>query len=230
MDKFKKAASIIEKISVHNTRKNCEELFCKLHDEDYLGFSVKPKKGINHNCLACQLNDGNQRIHKFLKQTDSSSDNEYNFTIYILLLYLQVEKLHTIFKIIGLTFEYVELNWKVLIEIRKWANFIKHPKGFLFTHHPSFLFEDAKYHEDDHTKILDYKFVSKFYYRENEEILKQSIQELGNKSNILVILPSPDRLASEYVKVCTEFCDKIKDNPHFREILKTRSSLNDLIL
>lgn len=227
-DKYKKVAEIFEKISVTDESKNCEAIFCKLHDKDHLGVDAEPDNESFHNCLACQLNEGNERIHRFLIETDTGRDGEYNFTIYILLLYLQVEKLHTIFKVIGITYEYVELKWKVLIEIRKWANFIKHPKGFLFTHHPSYLFEDDSYETNPQTKVLDYKFVHQFYYKENEALLKENIKQLSNKSNVLVIIPCPLRLAKDYAVVCKEFCDKIKKNPHFKEILQNHSTASDV--
>jgi hypothetical protein len=134
--------------------------------------------------------------------------------------------MHTIFKIIGITMDYVEKNWPVLIEIRKWANFIKHPKGFLFTHHPKYIFENESISKSNN-QIIDYEIVIKFYNRESDDSFKKSIHEMGNKKNLIVLVPSPERIINEYVIVCREFCDKIKLNPHFKDVLKEHSTIID---
>lgn len=144
MDKFKKAKEELNKITHDDPSVGCQQLFCKLHDEEYLG-SPENQTTNSHNCIACNLQDGNLKIYKFLNElgaVQKSEEIEYASTIFYLLLYLQIEKFQTIFKFIGITFDYVEQNWEPLVQIRKWANFIKHPKGFLFTHHPTFIYED----------------------------------------------------------------------------------------
>lgn len=199
--------------------------FCVLQEYTHLGNRNNTE---HHNCLACQLKQGDDRLARFLRESKTGEDEEYDFTIFILLMYLQVEKLNTIFKFIGITQDYVEENWQVLIEIRKWANFVKHPKGFLFTHHPIFVFETAQVKKNSKTKVLDYKtFVSKFYNHENKDYLTQTIQEIGNKQNITVVIPSPLRLIKEYLKVSASFCKKVKSNPHFKEVLKKHTTIND---
>jgi hypothetical protein len=200
--------------------------FCSLQNITHLGIKTK---STYHNCLACQLEEGNNKLIRFLRDTDTSigdiEEREYYFTIFILLLYLQVEKLTTIFKFIGITVEFVEENWKVLGEIRKWANFIKHPKGF--THHPDFHFETEDIKPDKHTKIIGSEFVFKFYNHEDKEKLNQTIQQIGNKDNLIVLIPNPDRLIKDYIKVSRKFCDIVKRNPHFRDILKKHTTLID---
>jgi hypothetical protein len=227
MNKFVLAQNELQKICSSKQIEECEYLFCLLHNPDYLG----DHQG-SHVCLGCSLNDSIEMVDRFLLETkldgdDSSDKIEYVFTIYILLLYLTVEKLHTIFKFIGITWEYVEEKWTVLVEIRKWANFIKHPKGFLFTHHPSYQFEDEPRILNSELKYLDFNFVSKFYFREDETKFKQTLLEIGNKSNIVVLIPCPHRISKEFVKVCHEFCDKIKNNEHFKEILKTKTIIDE---
>ena len=227
MNKFELAKLELEKICTNNPQRGCEQIFCILHDKDYLG----SHDGKSHACLACNLNDSVDKVYKFLSQNSykSKEDFEYLFTVYILLLYLLTEKLQTIFKYVGITYEYVENKWGVLVEIRKWANFIKHPKGFLFAHHPEFQFEDEKAPiSNPELKIITYKdFVEPLYKREDEAKFKQTIHEFANKKNLLVIVPCPDRLAKELHLVCVEFCNKIKDNEHFKEILREDSVLEN---
>lgn len=233
MDKFQQAKEILYKISHHDHINGCEQLFCKLHNDEYLGSAEKDSTN-SHNCIACNLQDGNLKIYKFLNElgkVDTSEDIEYASTIFYLLLYLQVEKFHTIFKFIGITFEYVEQNWEPLMQIRKWANFIKHPKGFLFTHHPTFIYEDNStiptLKANKQNQIIDYDIIKKFYTRETDDGFKNTIKEVGNKRNIVVILPCPVRIMTDYCKISQGFCNKLGDNPHFKEILKKHSTIED---
>jgi hypothetical protein len=224
--KFKEAHNNIKEICCYKgeaDENKCEYIFCKLHEPEYLG----NHEG-SHVCIGCMLDDSISKIDRFLSEVhlideESNENIDYIFTNFILLTYLTVEKLHTIFKFIGITYEYVEVKWPVLIEIRKWANFVKHPKGFLFTHHPDYIFEYDQIDKNDKSKqFIDFDIVSKFYFREDETKWKQTLNEIANKDNIIVILPNPERLMFEFVQVCRQFCDKIKINEHFKEILKTK--------
>jgi hypothetical protein len=233
MTKYQQAKEILYKITHDDHMNDCEQLFCKLHDDNYLGLPENNTTN-SHNCIACNLQDGNLKIYKFLNElgtVESTDELEYASTIYYLLLYLQVEKFHTIFKFIGITFEYVEQNWETLIQIRKWANFIKHPKGFLFTHHPTFIYDDnstiTSLKANKQNQIIDYEIIKKFYTRETDDAFKNTIKEVGNKKNIIVILPCPVRIMIEYSKINQEFCKKIGENPHFKEILKKHSTIED---
>lgn len=225
MNKFDLAKNELEKICTFNPDNECDQIFCILHEPEYLG----NHEGNAHACIACNLNDSLEKIHRFLDQNESKEDIEYSFTIYVLLLYLLVEKMHTIFKYIGISYEYVEEKWKVLIEIRKWANFIKHPKGFLFAHHPEYHFEDEPISQEhvDWKKIDFANFVEPLYKREDPDKFKQTIRQFANKENLLVIIPCPERIAKELNIVCRKFCEKIKDNKHFQEILKADSVLEN---
>lgn len=228
--KFREAHKAIKSICCYKgeaSEKDCSYLFCDLHDKEYLG-----NHNGNHVCLACTLDDSVGKLDRFLTEAteldnDDDSNIEYLFTSYILLLYLTVEKLHTIFKTIGISYDFVQENWPVLIEIRKWANFVKHPKGFLFTHHPSYFFEYEKLVEKEKYQILDFDFIKRFYFREDEKKFKQTIIEVANKKNIAVELPDPERMTNEFVEVCKAFCEKIKLNEHFKSILKNKVIIDE---
>lgn len=228
--KFKEAHTELKTICCYKgeaTPEECCYVFCDLHDAEYLG-----DHNGNHVCLACALQDSISNVDRFLKETSQlevRDDNniEYLFTNYILLLYLAVEKMHTVFKTIGITLDYVEEKWPVLIEIRKWANFIKHPKGFLFTHHPEYFFEYEASPNKEEYQILDFEFVRKFYNREDEKKFKQTIIEIANKENIAVILPDVERIAKSFTISCKEFCEKIKNNEHFKELLKDKVIIDE---
>ena len=225
MDKFKLAKDELKKTCIHKPRSGCEQVFCVLHESEYLG----SHSGNSHACLACTLNDSLDNIYKFLLSNRYSKNLEYTFTIYILLMYLLVEKLQTIFKIVGITHDYVESSWPILIEIRKWANFVKHPKGFLFAHHPEFIFEDDLVPKEKRRwkKITYSNFIDPLYKREDEIKFKRTIHEFANKSQLLVVIPNPERMARDLNNVCRKFCLIIKENPYFREILSKHTVLEN---
>lgn len=222
---FKLAEQEIKKICTNSPKNNCEHVFCKLHEPEYLGSHEKN----SHVCVACNLNDSIEKIYKFLKGLKNEDDIEYSFTIFILLCILSVEKLTIIFKHIGISQDYVEKNWTILVEIRKWANFIKHPKGFLFSHHPVYLYENEKIDKTyQNWKVINYdNFIEPLYKREDEGKYIQTISQIGNKKDILVIIPNPFRLVTEFNVVCNKICEKIKNNEHFKEILKHETVIDD---
>ncbi len=198
-----------------------------MHEPGYLGQHQKNM----HACLGCTLNDSLEKIYRFLKQNESKDDTEYTFTIFILLNYLLIEKLTTIFKVVGITQQYVEEKWNVMVELRKWANFVKHPKGFLFSHHAEYHFENEPLPEKwKHYKHVTFKnFVEPLYKHEDEKKFTQSIAQFENKPDLLVIIPDPVRLSRELIHTSKEFCEKIKNNVHFQEILTKHSVLENYV-
>ncbi len=225
MNRFTQAKNVLEKECTYSPENDCEEVFCILHDPVYLG----KHDSKSHACLGCNLNSSLEFIYRFLKQNKSGKDIEYTFTNFTLLTFLLIEKLTTIFKVIGITQEYVENNWPVLVEMRKWANFVKHPKGFLFSHHSEYHIEldpiPKKY--KDHKKITYKNFVEPLYKREDENKFKETITQFANKKDLLVIIPDPVRICHGLNKVCLEFCEKIKNNEHFKQILKETSVIEN---
>lgn len=222
-------SKVLGQIIKNDDNKGHSQIFCKLHD--YL--KTENSNEFSHSCIACNLNDSIEKIYKFCKNTEVETEfsnelREYNFTVFILLCYLFVEKITTIFKVIGITQEFVESNWNVLIKIRKWANFIKHPKGFLFTHHPNYFYEfETILSNHKEFKSIGYDFVKKFYNKENPEIFKQLIKEIGNKDEINVFIPNPIEICEDLVIFSTQFTEIIKANPYFQGILRTHTHIED---
>lgn len=225
IDRFALAKNELQKTCSYSPEDGCEEVFCILHHSEYLG----KHDSKSHACLGCNLNTSLEFIYRFLKQNKSKKDIEYTFTNFTLLIFLLVEKLTTIFRVIGITQEYVEINWTVLVEMRKWANFVKHPKGFLFSHHPVYNFEpdDIPKKYRNHKKITFKNLVEPLYKREDENKFKETINQFANKKDLIVIIPDPERICKELNIVCWEFCKKIKDNEHFKQILKETSVLDN---
>ena len=112
--------------------------------------------------------------------------------------------------------------------IRRWANFIKHPKAFIRTHHAAFTFNgSAKFGDlsDNAAAIIDRTFIDKYYCNNdnNEELIK----ELNNKENVLVVYPSVTFVIEKLCDALNRTIDLLENNSVYREILDDSTTFND---
>ncbi|MCX5868291.1 MAG: hypothetical protein NT009_12610, partial [Proteobacteria bacterium] len=117
-------------------------VMCKIHD------SFRTREMVDHNCLGCNFADSTWLIHNFLRTYRHQREIKHAYSTLIILAYFLVERIDEFFKIIKLEEPYRRENFKILVEIRRWANFLKHPKAFLLTHHPVFSFENSSKNEE----------------------------------------------------------------------------------
>jgi hypothetical protein len=182
-----------------------------------------------HNCLGCNLQDDVSLIENFLKSAEHYESASDVFRVYIMLLYLFSEKIFEIKKIIGLPQAYKEREFEIFRTIKLWANFFKHPKAFILTHHPSYYFESDSEVESirriTSNKIIDLEFLRKYYKGEDANRYKNLIGELRNNENVKVIIPSLDDLTQEFCEACGFFIEIIKENKAYREILNDLTTL-----
>lgn len=200
--------------------KEYDSLFCNIHSNFESG----------HNCVACNINKSNDTIQNFLIQYRRFEDFHLTFTTFIMLLYLQVEVFSEYFKIMHLPEEYRLKHFQVLQKVRHWANFLKHPKGFMLVHHPNWTFENktSKFFPDQpkfKKPIINTIFVQKYYSgdKKNEELLKLLIR----KSDLTVVFPDPAELMSEFVAAQKKFVELINNNEIVREFLKDKATIEE---
>ncbi len=183
-----------------------------------------------HNCLSCNLQEDAELIDVFLSSAGIIYCNEKDFfVIYIMLLYLLTEKIFEIKKIIGLPESYKAKDFEVLRTIKLWANFYKHPKAFILTHHPKYYFdtdpEVVELRKDINNKIIDLPFLNKYYKGEDKNKYKNLVSELMKNENVKVVIPSIDNLTHEFCNACAVFIKIIKENKAYREILNDLTTL-----
>lgn len=207
----------IEFWNVHNEVKykgGYDTLFCNIHTHFEDG----------HNCVACNLDDSNNRIEKFLISFKLFEDTNTTFTNFILLMYLQVECIFEYLNILGLPEQYILKNFQTLYIIKRWANFLKHPKSFMLVHHPTFTYENI-WKKKKNEIVIDTEFVKEYYAGEkkNNELYKL----LSNKKNVSIVYPDPKRLIKEFCDVQKKFCDLIAKNQMVREILDDKATIKN---
>jgi len=208
-----------------------ETLMCSINQ----AFGEFHKNG--HNCLGCNLQEDIDWIESFLEQAKAENyfygeiHIEFFFKSYLFHLYLLTEKIFEIKKIIGLPVSYKEKEFEVYRNIKLWANFFKHPKAFILTHHPKFYFdndlEKIERKRKGSDKIIDLKFIQKYYTGEDKNKYKNLILELKNNDNVKVILPSPETLTLDFCNACGVFITIIRENKAYREILNDVTTLEN---
>jgi len=195
---------------------------CRLHDI-FGGDGIQ-----HHNCIGCNLADGVQLIDAFLATHASQRKIQFGYTTLITLCYLLVERLDTIFNLIQLNADYRDEQFKILTTLRKWANFIKHPKAFVLTHHAVFTFHGSPKNQDleaHATVVIDRNFVNQ-YYSDNEKN-DDLYRKLENRDDVLVILPSAEHVVNELSKAINETVKLFQDNKVYRDVLDKRSTFLD---
>lgn len=185
-----------------------------------------------HNCLGCNLQDEIDFINQFLNDSLTLDHSEKDFfKVYLMLLYLLSEKLFEIIKIIGLPTSYKESELKVLRTIKLWANFHKHPKAFILTHHPEYLFENDEsllaLRNDTRHKIVDIDYVNKYYRGEDSNKYRALVKELKNNEHVIVVIPKIDRLTDDFCTACSTIVQIVKENKAYKEILNDLTTLEN---
>lgn len=114
--------------------------------------------------------------------------------------------------------------------IKQWANFIKHPKAFMLVHHPTFIFEGFKIpaeswkfkKSDDYEIKIDSDFVKEYYSGGDKN--KKLYDKLIKKEDVLVVLPNPVKLMTEFCNAQKYFVELICGNQVFRDLLSEKAT------
>lgn len=181
----------------------------------------------HHNCLGCNLAEVESEYVNFLKQYKRFNSENESFTLYILLSYLLVERIELIMKLMELPESFRLQNFRTLITIRRWANFIKHPKSFMLVHHPSYIHENDPLIETiKEGKIeINTAFIETYYNGESRN--KDLFKIVENKINVLVVYPNIEELTQNFCLEIRNFIDLIRDNSVFRHILNQKSTIEN---
>jgi len=180
--------------------------------------------GENFNQLLHRVNDN------WFENYKPTSDLDYYFINYFLLLYLFVERVDLIFEVLNkdgkskLFTDFHFQNFKTLRIINKWANFIKHPKEFLFTHWPKY------YIADDETISItdeDVKIDTNFVFAHYQHDKQPSPVILENNQKVFVEIPNLENLTSEFCREMNVFFDFICNNEIVSDFLKKKSTIKN---
>lgn len=204
-----------------------EQLMCSIYDVfDKPGFS-------DHNCLGCNFDESTEQISKFLSLCASNPDlflPQQSFAIYAMLLNVIWERITDVFEIISLHENYRVRYFGVLIRVRRWANFFKHPKAFAWmVHHPKYTFEGTEYGKECLTNPawlrVDDEFLKKYYASETSRGLTKKFK--GKENTVIVVVPDLEALTKDVCDCLDKFIEIITHNEVFQEILGEKATLVD---
>jgi hypothetical protein len=215
---FENAFSIFQKEAIIDG----EPVMCQFH-ETFETYDTK-----HHNCLGCNFADSTLMINNFLQTYKFQGSIQSAYSTFIVLAYLLVERIDTLFNIIELNNDYRTEHFKILLEIRRWANFLKHPKAFLLTHHPTYSFHSSPKNKDliENAKvIIDRNFVNEFYA--NDDRNEDLNNKLENQENVLVIFPNIPRITEDLCKAMRDCVAIARDNEVYRQVLEDKTTFYD---
>jgi hypothetical protein len=215
---FKKAFDIYES---KNYPEESDSLMCSIHN------SFEEKGG--HCCVGCNMEESSKQIINFLKNYSTFSTAIETFPTFILLLYLMVERIDEYLNMMELQKSIREKNFKVFSLIKQWANFIKHPKGFMLVHHPSYIYQGFKPSDEmlsyknieNYDLTIDNAFVKEYYSGGDNN--KKLYDKLTRKENVIVIFPNPAELIEDFYKAQIFFVNLICQNPIFQDLLMQKA-------
>ena len=199
----------------------------------------------NHNCLGCNFDDLIRQLHDYLfmviNQRPQYEDQiPHVYSIYFLLLNGVWERIDNIIRLLGVPDDYKKSKFRAFLQVRRWANFFKHPGSFTYiVHHPAITIDGSRNHRkheykeqlnlaDEHAQMLyvDSQFVSDNYSAEKEsKTLQKSFKK--HKSCTVIVFPRLDETTKEICSCLEHFVDLITNNPIYVEILRDTSSLID---
>lgn len=177
---------------------------------------------MSHNCLACNLAEVVESLHSLAKDFSKFSDEKTAKITYLMWLYLLTERMQEILKLISFPEELKSEKFPCLQLVKRWGNFIKHPKAFLLTHH-------AEYADEDHYEVnavnIDDAFINKYYSgdKRNHELYGK----LTNHSKVYVKLPDLVVTTTGLGRELKYLQSVVVDNPIYAEIVTTKSVLEN---
>lgn len=186
----------------------------------------KNDQKIYHNCIGCNLHEGSISIKLFLKNHIAYPSVRHYLMLYSLVFYIQAERIVTI----NDEMSDKQNDWSEfpnLQRIKRWANFFKHPKSYMFLHHAGYhISTDPERPNFSIDGILDDDFIQKYYSGNKQNEVLHS--KLANQQKHKVFFP--DLL--EFTKsMCTEFDHffaKIASNQEFINRLNKYTRESDL--
>jgi len=208
-----------------------EPKICELHD-------LLDQGAQHHNCIACNLASNYNLIQKHLNKNQHLEDLEYAYSSTILLYYLLLEKFFAIFGSIekaGLQATGYKNSHYTMRKIWSWANFLKHPKAFMYVHDPEYFnvseyaLEEVENTSEEAvdqtlvTALIDDDFVKTYYMGGGNN--PGLYEQLKNKSNVLVVFPNFMEINEGLKKEIGEFEELVKNNPGITEHLHQEATI-----
>lgn len=185
---------------------------CFLHE------TFQVEDNTSHCCLACNFANTVTAIEDVAKIIANIEDEATANTTYLLWLYLLCERMQEVLNLLSIPEEIKVDKFKTLLLIKRWANFIKHPKAYFLAHHCS---KDQTQQE----VTIDDTFINRYYSGgKHNAVLYQTIT---NTSNIKVTFPDLHKLTKQLADELNTLQNIINLNPIYQELLQNKVVLQN---
>ena len=205
---------------------NTEWEACKIY------FKLVDDETEEHNCIGCQFVDLHKAIYINFDAIDVSGlSEEFYFKTYLFWLYQNVERIYELFELVNpksnnpVIKTFFEKNLIATKQIKRWTNFVKHPKAFQFAHHPKYVYETDDQLIPQGSIVLDTERIEYFYSgdKKNKELHKL----ISKKSNVIVKIPDLNILTELFCQEFTIFTNWICENEMIAEFLKDETTIEN---
>jgi hypothetical protein len=237
MDYFKLSQHIKTKLfEVCENGKDHWPIVCQLHgifdNSDYLVESNSDAGSSGHNCLGCNFSEytwgllrtvESWSVYKNHPDISSQSQMEdfYPTSNFFHWLDVLIDSYEELLKFIDIKESRRLKLFPVFQRIKPWANFFKHPKAMILTHHATYIFEATP--ELNRENILVEKDIAKYYSNTNND--GTLLNRLTNKAEIFVQFPDLFMIIDEFSEATKFLISLLKDNKLFRDELAQKSTI-----
>jgi len=128
-----------------------------------------------------------------------------------------------ILKIIEFSNGRISRYFKCYKQIRMWANFFKHPKAMILTHHANYVFDRDNIPQE--STLIDEAFIDKYYRTSDNN--KALFDILTNNDDVYVLLPDLFKTISSFANDTQAFIKLITNNELFKQELGAKTTYED---
>lgn len=183
----------------------------------------------SHNSLGCNFDAITQQISILLRIGAKEFSRDGAFSLYALLINTLWERMTDVFNIVSMHEGYRKRHYEPMYQMRRWANFFKHPKEFgWLVHHPQYLFDRTEeatefFANNRDFRVIDDGFVKKYYTADRVKGLATEFK--GYEQSVAVRLPNVADITDNLCGCLVNFVDVVTKNPVFYEILNDKATI-----
>ena len=211
-------------INISSEFKACHGIFKqKIYEKDGIPAVFKIQQVLKQrkseqNSFAYSLADSIHLIANFLNKNKTLRDIQEDYSSFILLQNLLVNRLDTILDIVKMPNEIREKEFKIFQQINAWAYFLKPHTAFISKYPTIYVFENnIRAHDfESYSLIVNNYFVNKYNKAQlNRSNFFTGLTKMGynleriNEKPILLILPNISEITNQLCDAINKFVDVI---------------------
>ena len=195
---------------------------------------------IGHECAWANLLESINLLVSFNNTLEDSNMNVNElWRINTLLLHVITQELHFILETSGLSHTYMQSSFEAIYSVKRYTNFLKHPKARLFLYKPTMIYAKSSVNDPNiYAKLLDEvkassgnvlvvstNDIKKYYSREDRNRDLNLLTEWSKKEGAYIVLPSIVDLTKDVIECIGDIKILFEENPILSRQLSVYSSV-----